>query len=332
MSGSKVLQMPGVSELPRSTPKTQKSAMETLYFTLETIESWKRPPFQRPFKANAKVLALVEELKKNGGFIPGVITLGDLNGVRYLLDGQHRIEAFKMSGLDEGIANMRVCTFETMSAMADEFVELNGSLVPFKADDLLRALESSSPELRKISRTCPFIGYGFIGKGGKVISMGAALRMWYGSKPEVPTTGGLSTTAIVEELNEEEVERMCEFFTSVHAAWGSDPEYHRLWGGLNVGLCAWLWRRTVMGQYSGKTLRLTKDMFRKCAMALSANSKYLDWLVGRQLKDRDRSPGLARLRAIFLKRLDEEGHGKVYFPKPDWFTYGGRKSDQAIIE
>jgi hypothetical protein len=40
------------------------------------VLGWKLPAFQRPLRVNAKVLALVEEIRTEGGVIPGILTLG----------------------------------------------------------------------------------------------------------------------------------------------------------------------------------------------------------------------------------------------------------------
>src|SRR5439155_2436385 len=42
---------------------------------------------------NDKVRALAEQVKADGGVMPGIITLGVVDGVTYLIDGQHRRES-----------------------------------------------------------------------------------------------------------------------------------------------------------------------------------------------------------------------------------------------
>jgi hypothetical protein len=40
-------------------------------------------------------------------------------------------------------------------------------------------------------------------------------------------------------------------------------------------------------------------------MSVSANTDYVDWLVGRNLGERDRTPAYGRLKTIFV----QAGHG-----------------------
>ncbi len=135
----------------REAPKSVRSAMETLLFTRGEVDAWRVPDFQRPIRVNAKVLALVEELKRNGGIIPGILTLGKISGDKtiYIVDGQHRAEAFKISELGECIADVRIVTFESFADMANEFVELNSRLVNMRPDDILRSLAQSMPALQR---------------------------------------------------------------------------------------------------------------------------------------------------------------------------------------
>lgn len=151
----------------RKIPKSAISSMETMLVARDQATSWVIPPFQRPLRINDKVRSLAEDLKANGGFISGVLTLGKLKGDRliYLVDGQHRVEAFKISELPEFIADIRTCTYDSMADMADDFVLLQQSLVRMRPDDVLRGLEASTHSLQVIGKTCPFVGYDQIRKG-----------------------------------------------------------------------------------------------------------------------------------------------------------------------
>ena len=41
--------------------------MDTLEIEPEDLSAWRIPPFQRPLRTNAKVMAMAEGLKANGG-------------------------------------------------------------------------------------------------------------------------------------------------------------------------------------------------------------------------------------------------------------------------
>lgn len=305
----------------------QPSAMthtktDTMLLTKPLIEKWKSPPFQRPLRVNAKVLELVEEIKRSGGVVPGVVTLGFFEGDKYLLDGQHRIHAFQLTGLAEGYADVRTFTADSMAAMADEYVELNSRLVNFRPDDILKGLEASYPALAHLRGKCDFIGYDSIRRGPKapLLSMSSTLRSWAASAPDAPTAGGHSASAhLATEITMDDVETLESFLRLALAAWGRDAEYYRLWGALNLVLCMWLYRRTVITQYSPASARLTKAEFGKCLMSLSADPAYTDWLMGRSLGERDRSPAYARIKTIFVKRLlEERGALAIRLPSPTW--------------
>lgn len=314
--------MSGLDHMKRA-PKSARSKMDTVLFTQEDVKALQLPPIQRPLRVNAKVLGLAEELKGNGGVISGVITLGTLGAKRYLLDGQHRIEAFKISGLKECIADVREVEFDSMADMGEEFDKTNSRLVNLRPDDRLRALELSIPALKKIKSACQFVGYDNIRRGGAspVVSMSALLRSWHSSSPPVPANSSQAAADVARTLTDDDVHMIGQYLTLAGEAWGLDPEYYRLWGNLNVTLTMWLFRRTVISQYSSKAHRIKPEEFKRCLMSLSANSDYLEWLVGRNLGERDRSPCYGRIKNLFAKRLTEMWGGKkAVLPAPEWAT------------
>jgi hypothetical protein len=317
-----------LADKQRKIPKSVISQMETMLFTNEQALSWVIPPFQRPLRVNEKVRALAEDLKENGGFIGGILTLGKLKGDRniYVVDGQHRIEAFKLSELPEAIADVRTCTYESMAEMADDFVLLQQALVRMRPDDVLRGLEGSTHALQVIRKTCPFVGYDQIRKGNNsapIVSMSAALKLWNGSKPETPARHSGATTAmlVAREMDDLEVTNLCKFLHLAHTAWGRDAAYARLWNGLNLCLCMWLYRRLVLQHDRSSSKRaaiLNQEQFKKCLMSISANPEYIDWLGGRVLSDFHRLPCYRRLKSMFAARLKEEGVENPKFPSPAW--------------
>lgn len=305
--------------------KKTRTVVDTVRFTPETIGNWKLPPFQRDVKVNEKVRQLAEQLKEDGGVMPGIITLGVVGGVTYLIDGQHRRESFLISGLDEGYSDVRVHYFDNMAEAGEEFVKLNSQLVRMRPDDILRGLENSVPALQEIRKRCPFVGYDMIRRGDRapIVSMSMILRAWRGSSTEVPAPHGVAASAksLAETLTDDEMRGLIGFLTCAFEGFGREPEYARLWGGLNIVLCMWLYRRMVLSQWSPQTPRLTQTMFSKCLMSLSASDTYQDWLVGRHLGERDRSPAYSKLKTLFAARLELETGKKVRMPSPAWATH-----------
>lgn len=134
--------------------KSTRSTVDTVELTPSLIDTWQVPGFQRPLRVNAKVLALVEEIKQAGGVVPGVLTLGVVGGIRYRLDGQHRLEAFKLSGLDLGYADVRTVFAADLAELGEEFVRLNSRLVTMRPDDILRGIEATYPALQLLRKRC----------------------------------------------------------------------------------------------------------------------------------------------------------------------------------
>lgn len=307
-------------------PKSVQSRMDTLIVTPAMVATWRLPPFQRPLRINAKVQAVTERMRATET-IEGVLTLGALKSepsILYIVDGQHRVEAFKLSELPEAIADVRVCVFADMSDMAEEFVQLNSNLVKMRPDDILRGLESSTPVLKAIRRSCEFVGYDNIRRGSAspIVSMSALVRCWNAAGFETPApSSGASAASLAQSIDQTSLQNLIAFLSCAHAAWGRDPEYFRLWGNLNLTVCMWMWNRLVIDRdrFGNKRYAvLSIPDFKKCLMSVSAESDYLAWLPGRNLGDRDRSPCYARLKSIFVRRLTDESGKKPSLPSPAW--------------
>lgn len=322
--------MSNVIELPNAkvAPRAERSGMETLILSAEQVSKWKVPPFQRPLSVNAKVRALAVEMAQTE-VIPGVVTLGQLKNspTIYIVDAQHRLEAFKLSGLLEVIADVRVVHFNSMGEMATEYAQLNSSLVKIRPDDLLRAMEISTPALQRIRAECAFVGYDQIRRGtsSPVISMSVLLKCWLGSAYETPgnKVHGLNTVSMAETIDDGEVDLLLRFLHLTETAWGRDVEYARLWQALNLTLCMWLYRRVVLDKTRGvkRAVVLSDSQFKQCIMSLAADRNYLDFLVGRNsVRERDRSPCYDRIRRAFAKRLIAEGNPRPLLPNPPWTT------------
>lgn len=302
--------------------KRTRTTVDTIMLTPERIAKWKLPSGQRPLRENDKVRKLAEVIKQDSGVIPGIITLGVFDAIYWIIDGQHRIHAFLIGGLKEGYADVRFFHAESLADINREFVELNSKLVTMRPDDFLRGLEGTIPALGQIRKACPFVGYDYIrrnGNHGPVVSMAATLRNWRASNAETPApTTGTSAVDLAESIVEEESKGLIDFLNLAHAAFGREPQYARLWTALNMTLCMWLYRKLVLIQYSPKTPRLDKKLFEKCLMSVSADCNYQDWLLGRHMSERDRSPAYSKLKSIFVKRIEAELGRKVHLPAPAW--------------
>lgn len=323
---SNVIKLSGAHDLPRER-RAIASRMDTVMVTPREIQKWKLPPFQRPLRVNDKVIALAEGLKSGalGGVIPGVITIGELNGEQYLIDGQHRKEAFIMSKIDEAVVDVRICTFDTMAAMGEHFVELNTALVKMRPDDVLRGLESSLPGLEELRKKCPFVGYDQVRRGthGAILSVSAVMRCWFGSATEVPAAQSTSVVNLAKEFSDEECKRLIAYLNAMYTAWGREQDNYRLWSNLNLCVVAWLWRRTVLGRYSAKSVALTAQQFTECATGLADDPNHTSWLVGRNLTDRDRGHCYNHIKVIFAARLKEMTGKQPMLPAPVWAPQGG---------
>jgi hypothetical protein len=218
-----------------------------------------------------------------------------------------------------------------MAEMAEEYRRLNSQIARMTPDDILKALETENVHLKRIRKACPWIGYSHIRQSpnSPILSMALVLKLWHGSAAETPVpyisaiegkAGRPSVADAADALTETDADLLIEFLSVCYSAWGKDKEHMRLYGSLNLGLCMWLYRRTVISPMGGRVVRLDSDIFKKCAMSVAASGDYIDFLLGRQLRDRDRSPGYGHLRRIFVSRLEIETGKRAMFPKPVWAT------------
>lgn len=306
-------------------PKSVQSRMDTLILTPEMVSQWRLPECQRPKRINCKVQMASEKIRREE-VISGVLTLGMVRGdpSLYIVDGQHRIEGFKMTGLDEVIADVRIVVFNSFAEMAEEFVELNSALVIMRPDDILRGSEPFVPALKQIRTELDFVGYDQVRRGGvsgPIVSMSALIRCWRASQYDVPANSNMSKAIdLAKQMDEKSIKNLISFMSVAFEAWKRDPEHFKLWGNLNLALCMWMWNRLVIDKERLGTKRyavLDIPLFKKCLMSVAADADYSSWLVGRNLSDRDRSPCYERLKAIFAARLTHEGKPSR-LPLPAW--------------
>jgi len=307
--------------------KTTHTTVDTICFSVKDAHHWEVPiDIQRGVKVNKKVMELAMQIKNDGGVIPGIITLGVLDRKTYLIDGLQRREAFFISEHLYGYADVRTCYFKTRAEMGEEFVRLNSQLVKMTPDDILRGLEAAVPLLAEIRKARPFVGYGRVritgnsSKAGLLLSMSVALRCWAASRHETPRSSS-SGLELARELQADEAEKLIMFLGAAFEAWGREETGWRLWGAANLTIVMWMFRRLVTDPPSTSYSRvkpISLELFRKCMMSLSADRSYLDWLVGRQLCERDRAPAYNRCKQIFTRRIFDETHKKQTFPQPEW--------------
>jgi hypothetical protein len=277
------------------------------------------PSFQRPLNRGRKFGEVTEYIVENNR-IPGVVTIAVVDGVRYVIDGQHRLVAFTDSQVELIYAEIREITFDTFEEAAAEFRRLNSAITKMKPDDILRSEEVSSTVLQYIRKSAPFVGYGNIRRGDNrtVLSMSVLLRVWNESAPVTPSSRQMPAQEIVKTMDMGTARECVRFLGLVNEAWGRDDGDKTLWGALNMTLCMWLYRRIVLGRFSTKSIQVDDAMFKKCLMAVSADGDYAGWLRGRRVCERDRSQCYRRLKDIFAKRLQSELHQRVMLPQPEW--------------
>lgn len=293
--------------------------VEMVEVTRELVAGWERPHWQRPITVTAKVRRLAEQIAESG-VIPGVLTIGEWNGVQWRVDCQHRLQAFEMSGAAAAYADVRFAQFAEERHMADEYDSLNGHLVNMRPDDKLRALELSYDNLRVLREQSQFVGYDKIRRGSAtapILSMSRCLRLWYGAGAGAPVPAHGNPRELAERLTGPEVDFLLEFLGLAYAAWGRDVAYDQLWCQLNLGLCMWIFR----GSVANIALRLHPDKMPRTVFVEALKSLrepgFLDWLRGRHLGDRDRAPAYGRIKKLMLAAARKNGH-RATLPSPDW--------------
>jgi hypothetical protein len=68
------------------------------HYSLATMDTWLVAVDNRRPLDNWRILAMAEEIRRTGR-VPGSFGLGTYEGRTYLLDGRHRREAVRMSGV-----------------------------------------------------------------------------------------------------------------------------------------------------------------------------------------------------------------------------------------
>lgn len=298
--------------------KTLESEVKIV--TLQDIESWKMPSFQRPFVNNTKVKAISKEIATNGHEIPGWIILGKLGDDTYLLDAQHRVNAAKMSGISEFLAKVELIQFDSMAEMGQHFIRENSKIVSLKPDDILRGLRDQSDVLQLLE-SCPVIAYDNVRRGGGIntrpmVTMSNALRAWDASRGEVPG-GSVSAIEALNGMSISDAQHLVEFLNLAKECWGTDSTYNALWNRTNLVMCMWIYKLMVIGINRLDKSRFTKmsrEDFQKGLIGLTDNT-YSQFVIGKNNITNFRVPLYNRMKKIFLERL-----GTLKFPAPDWVS------------
>jgi hypothetical protein len=301
--------------------KMMHQTTSTMLASVDMFKSWKDPDVQRPLRVNSKVKEMTLQIVADK-VIPNTITVGILNKVMYLLDGQHRREAYYTAatmGADEVYCEIRYEWFDTMADMGKRYVELNSVLVKQRPDDILRGMEGSNDALHLIRERCPFVGFDHlrVKSTSPILGMSILLRSWYGSAGDIPGTTKPSAMDIAKMLTVPEASQCCDFANLALRAWGKDDEYKRLWASMTMTMCMWLYRRTVISP-DPDTTKITKDAFRLCLTTISAQGDFIDWIRDRKLTERDRGPCYNRIVKLFLTSLRSQGHKRPKLPAPLW--------------
>ena len=81
--------------------KRTRTTVDTIMITPERMAKWKMPSGQRPLRENQKVKDAATKIQEDGGVIPGILTIGIFEDTYWIIDGQHRLHAFKLTALTE---------------------------------------------------------------------------------------------------------------------------------------------------------------------------------------------------------------------------------------
>lgn len=292
---------------------------------------WVSPPFQRRLILNRKVKAIATTMRATEE-IPGVIVLGVLGGVVYLVDGQHRRQAFKDSGASQGVATVVTFEYADMAEMSSHYRELNSKISFGSPDDTLKAMAFSNDSIKEIKARCPFIGYGTRNRVGanaeNFVSMAAFTNAWNTAGFDALKSSFGSAISFMGSVSTGEAVDIAEAANAMHRAWGVGKEMSSLWKKLNVVCCLWFWRRSVLG-WSGSSKangswkrsnqRVPAKDFERGFMSLSANGTYLDWLVGRSNMGKDSQECARRVKLIILDRIESDTGTRPPLPTSSWF-------------
>ncbi|CAB4131721.1 hypothetical protein UFOVP276_99 [uncultured Caudovirales phage] len=282
------------------------------------VAGWQKikPDFQRDMKPVNKKLLQVDKYIAANHAVPGTIILGIVGDKIVIVDGRHRLSRFMLSSESKARIATRTEYADTMADLAVVYEIENSQLFSFISDDRLRSIATHSRPFAKLLRTFKDIGCNDKGK----LSATTLLKAWHLSNRGTPGPSPVLAEDVVHllETSSEYAELLSRFLTMCFAAWGRDKEHGSMWSSVNLALCAWLWRNTVVTPSSAKIPRITDRQFMNGLMSLATDNRYSDFIKGRRLSKRDRAPVYTRIKSIVAARLADDMSKPISLPSPDW--------------
>ena len=165
--------------------------MKVMAVTRKTIEGWAKPDFQRPVAENKNLGELAVQIQDQGWLLTAIY-LGIWMGKTYLVDGQHRMQAFIASGLEQMsvpvITKYYLDGAKGLAAMCEDFLRINSHIKNPTANDMLKALEGKNSHIKEIRTNCPFVGYTHLRRteSAPILGMAQAIRALVVSRQEIP--------------------------------------------------------------------------------------------------------------------------------------------------
>jgi len=291
--------------------------MEMMVLNRKVVESWEKPPFQRPVAEGKNIISMSVQMQ-DFGYMMSAFYLGVWEGRTYLVDGQHRRVSFISSGLEEIVAPVVTKHYpkgsQGLLEMCEDFLRIQQHIKNPTANDKLRALEPNNKCLQKITRMCPFVGY-----ERPLLSMAQVIRSLVISGQEMPGSAARSAVDHARDMKMKEANGLITFLQLAYEAWGIDKDMRLMWSPMNMALCLWFFRRMLKGSKSPGTV--TTSQFSEI-FALLPSKTYISLLEdnsGGRMNDEDtRNPVAVELRRTIKKGLRRDGVHDYYMPEVPW--------------
>ena len=254
--------------------------------TIDDLEYLMKPPCQRFVSKTKRVERLTEEMLKTGRLGVGILlVMGLPNGEVHLVDGNHRIEAFRNSGLKSIIVSVQTKSAKTYKDIAEEYIRCQCSLKTSTVDDKLKGIAVGHPPLQKIAQFCTFVTYKRAStRSDCLISMSDVVHCWFDASTNPPTRYSGDKGIPIEEcaklITDKDAACIIEWLLVCQISLGTVNRV--LWAPLNMTLCLWLYKQMVKGGCKGPCTRLKIAEFGR-GLAGLVNMKYTNYLKGLKL-------------------------------------------------